>query len=413
MSLLYSMFSVNNRSYKKHVLPHLSGSVSNDLMLLVDSSLAFKYDSFQARVGEWSKLWDVGVDPSCKMPPNSKFTESFDDVSDRSAYQLLEFFRTKNKNRIIVYYSGGIDSTIVVCSILRNFSTADLKYVDIALSMESIIENPYFYEHYIKPNFNVVNSAEHFYGDRSDAVYVSADSGDAMFGTELGLKFYQWFDSLNHQLCLQGQVQRIDNFDPTDTHYSKIQQELILFFNNLRTPIQFDNFTPADTGYNFGKEFYSKVEHNIRTSGFTIETVHDFFWWIIFNLKYVHCALRPAVLYNFAPNKKAFIEDSLYNWFGNAEYQLWSINNNNTGLKIKGSSPATYKFAGREYIYKVDGNTWYKHNKTKLASLPSIIVRNYKDNFSYLDTVFGIDSESYDSVHIDGDQFKTMLTKFV
>jgi hypothetical protein len=55
-------------------------------------------------------------------------------------------------------------------------------------------------------------------------------------------------------------------------------------------------------------------------------------------------------------------------------YQQWSMNNNNNGQKILGSA-ATYKKAGRDYIYDFDRNPWYQTFKLKLESMALNVVR--------------------------------------
>ena len=82
------------------------------------------------------------------------------------------------------------------------------------------------------------------------------------------------------------------------------------------------------------------------------------------------------------------------------DYQLWSMNNNNNGEKMKGLTLSTYKWASRKYIYSFDKNEYYFYNKIKMPSLPLLIARKYKTNFNDFDSKWGID-ENFNNVKIN------------
>jgi hypothetical protein len=65
----------------------------------------------------------------------------------------------------------------------------------------------------------------------------------------------------------------------------------------------------------------------------SIYSLHDFFWWIIFNLRYSHCALRGPLFYYSGTEIREAIADYLINWYKTSDYQLWSMGNNNNGQK--------------------------------------------------------------------------------
>ena len=95
----------------------------------------------------------------------------------------------------------------------------------------------------------------------------------------------------------------------------------------------------------------------------SIHSLHDFFWWLIFNIKYLNCAVRGSLYFNDRVEWKTAM-DRIVNWFGHNDYQLWSMVNNNNGQKIK-KTQASYKWAAREYIYDLDKNDWYKFFKIR------------------------------------------------
>jgi hypothetical protein len=168
-----------------------------------------------------------------------------------------------------------------------------------------------------------------------------------------------------------------------EVHYSQYKDVIIKHFSQPHDPM-------------FGENFYNKFVKNIETSSVPIYSLHDFFWWMIFNIKYLNCSIRGAIYFNDRIPVKEAIYDWIVNWFNGADYQRWSMVNNNNGEKI-GYSQSTYKMAGRKYIYDLDKNSWYFHFKIKLESLGGSIV--YAQNNDNLPTEmhpnarFGLDKD--------------------
>jgi hypothetical protein len=120
---------------------------------------------------------------------NPNFSLTFDQVTDQRFYDLKQ--KQENKPWIVMW-SGGIDSTVILTSILKNSSKADRQNVIVACNRISIYENPLFYYQHIKPNFSVIDSTNfnlnqdrlsRYYvinGDPADALYAGAFSQDML-----------------------------------------------------------------------------------------------------------------------------------------------------------------------------------------------------------------------------------------
>ena len=66
-----------------------------------------------------------------KMPEyDNTFDKSFEQVCDERAQFLLHYAEWKNK-KIAVMYSGGVDSTLILCSFLKNAKPNQLKNISI------------------------------------------------------------------------------------------------------------------------------------------------------------------------------------------------------------------------------------------------------------------------------------------
>lgn len=320
----------------------------------IDMAKRFGKNRFVARNGTWSNKLGVVIAPGFEMPSVEKnFKKTFSDVTSERALDIKKLIR-ESDSRVSVYFSGGIDSVICVSALKQNLDDKDLKKIDICMSSESVIENPNFFQKHILGSFNIIDSSKVNYQDveRHGNYAITCDQGDSIFGTELATEMYFKFNIENNK----------------DVHYSKYEDLIVQFFSIKESP-------------NFGRELYERLQLNIKSSQLEIFSLHDFFWWIIFNLKYMDCALRGSVFYyEGMQNRERSVNRTIINWFGSDSYQQWSMANNNNGQKIQGNSAGTYKWAGRQYIYNFDKDRWYLRYKLKLSSLINLANRNENRN---------------------------------
>ena len=338
--------------------------------LCLDIALFFNKNSFVARDGEWPCPWKYSIAPGFEMPKyDSKFSMNFEEVTNKSALEIRDLIKRTDK-RVAVYYSGGIDSTVCLIALLKNLTPEELKHIDLCLSSESIIENPYLFVKHITRKFNILDSAKIRYSEIEQAgnFAITCDQGDSVFGTEFGTHIYYNYRQLLQKVSPETR-RKLENYylkiSAAEVHYSEFADLLIAYFEHPRDP-------------SFGRHFYEALVQNIKTASVPIHSLHDFFWWIIFNLKYMECALRSSIYYYGGTNYSKSINETIINWFNHENYQKWSMVNNNTGQKIRGSTAATYKWAAREYIQSYDKNDWFFRHKLKLSSLKPLIWRNEK-----------------------------------
>lgn len=350
--------------------------------LWIDIAKYFSKNRLINRAGEWSSPWETQIVPGFEMPQfDLNFSMSFEEITDQRALDIKKLIQNTN-TRVAVYYSGGIDSTVCLVSLLKNLSMEELKLIDVCLSSESIIENPIFFYNHILNKLNIIDSSKLRYSDIQNQGHfaITSDQGDSIFGTELGTQMYYSYPQLLNSISEKSKSNlanlNLKISDP-DVHYSQFADLLIAYFN-------------LDTNPDFGKQFYEKLHQNILSVNVPIQSLHDFFWWYIFNIKYMECALRSSIYYYLGSDIKKSIQSTVINWFNHENYQKWSMVNNNNGEKINGNTTATYKWAARKYIYSYDKNDWYFNYKSKLSSLKNIIRRN-DDSNSKLD-IFSMDT---------------------
>jgi hypothetical protein len=308
------------------------------------------FSCLSPRLGSIDSPLPMVVLPELVLPQyEDKFNKSFADITNQTAIEL------KNKihqtgNPAVVLYSGGIDSTLVVSAILKNFSSTELDLVNIILSDDSIKENPEFYAKFICPNFNILSFNDYSLDDLFDLNYtiVTGIGGDEIFGPqwpEYTIRFFR---------------------DIIRSPYKQHQSEIERYFA----------FGASES---FGKWFYQQIDQNITETKIPIESVFDFFWWKCFNLKTISMALTNLVMHTTVEPKKSLKQ--LNHWFLNQDYQLWSMARNEVKTQI---DPLIHKFPAKQYIYDLDKNELYYKYKIKTSSF-SLVYPEINNNVFALD----------------------------
>ena len=108
-------------------------------------------------------------------------TKTFEETIDTIAVNIINLVSNSNK-KLAVWFSGGTDSTTVLCAILKNSSlTFQKEKLLIRLTKDSIDEYPWFFENYIngKLEYKFSRLSDYF----NDSYYnVDGVFGDTVFG---------------------------------------------------------------------------------------------------------------------------------------------------------------------------------------------------------------------------------------
>lgn len=384
--------AIENASYEGEYYINLSRKLNpNRLISRCDAKWAIPFDQ---------QLW-----PGYEMPVyDPKFSKTFKDVTDERAVEIKR--RIDNGERFGVYYSGGIDSTVILVALLKHLNRKQLKNITLVCNAASIANNSRFWKDHLANKFQVLDSSLHKYDSliALGLTPITGDTGDCLFGTTFATHFYynhrEFSFNESHDGIKEEYEIDIRDFTSGDVHYSQFKDSLVKYFT-----VSSDNGFPfanlPSPPENFGEYLYYKMDQHARTAPMQIHSLHDFFWWYIFNLKYLNTAVRGLGYYNDTQNVRK-LHDVVVNWYHTDDYQQWSMNNNNNGTKIQ-LTPASYKKVSRDYIYDYDQDENYYHfklkienvgllyNKQKVNHLPG----SFKPNFR-----FGIDS-NYNIVSIN------------
>ena len=300
------------------------------------------------RYGTWDNnpVWDFAIPDRAIGPDLSNTTNlSFEEVTDQRAHEFKSIINQTGK-RVVLFWSGGIDSTVVLAALIKNLSPTELAMVDIVMTNESYYENPLFFEKFIRNSkFNIID----FY--------------------EMNSRFQNDSTLLNSCIITDGVpadklwvVERI-------LHYAAIHGPRVLTESYKTSKSELINFAASYMGNAINAEhFVDLVFNNIEETNAPIETVADFFYWINFNYHWIgHIYMYYANTLAGDPANLSLYNTASMPWYETHDYQRWSFSQQAvTARNI--TNMRDYKMLAKQYIYSLDKNNYYMMLRTKTGS---------------------------------------------
>jgi hypothetical protein len=295
-----------------------------------------------ARYGK-TKIWDFYHDPDYVSCPqlDQRFTQSFSEVTDSRATDIKKTMLQQNQE-LAVFWSGGIDSTVALSAIVKNFNAADLKNVTVFANNQSYFENPIFYHSVIeKYQLQTVNF-KNFSGNAIQKLFeryivIDGEPADKLWIVNGIFKFESVYGAGSSEKSL-----------------AEMSDKFIEFLSNHMSVDQ-------------AHEYYQLLMQNIKEAEIEISTVGDLFWWINFNFHWVDHLL---IWYQQFPNKSApaykQYKKNYKPWYNSDEYQLWSLSD--LPKSIQHDRQDLYKMPAKQYIYDLNQDSFYLNYKSKLGS---------------------------------------------
>jgi len=273
--------------------------------------------------------------PFMEMPKFIPFADSFADVCDRRAIQLMEQAKKTGK-KLAIMYSGGIDSTAILCSLLKNCGKQDLKdHVIVLLSHVSINENPNFYYDHVIKYFECISSYRFpFFLGNDDYLFVSGENADQLFGSQVigeYTKMYPYSDMMK----------------PIDEVKDRIIDWMVIKLKDRKR----------------SEYWFDKLKQLAGAAPISIDTAYKFFWWVNFTTKWQSVYVRILAFAQNQDNIK--LEENYTTFFSPVEFQLWSLNNSDS---LMADVPSMSKWVAKQYILDYNGDESYLL-KPKVGSL--------------------------------------------
>lgn len=279
--------------------------------------------------------------PHLKMPQFTKFSKTFEEICDDRAKFLLEKAKKDNR-KIAVMYSGGVDSTLILVSFLKNATKEELKNIVVLLSNASIKENINFYYDFVIKNFTCVSSFRFPYFLGNDKyLMVSGENADQLFGSQVN-------DSYTRN------NPHSDLFRPI----GEVKDKVIDWFERK---------IEDDYNKKYAEDIFDLFQRIVDNAPISLENTYKFFWWINFATKWQSVYVRVLA---YAVNKKGIkIEENYTTFYSPLEFQLWAMNNTDSFVK---EEPGTSKYIPKKIICDFTKDYSYM-KKPKIGSLSTIV----------------------------------------
>jgi len=277
---------------------------------------------------------------SCTLPQFKEQHLTFEELCEQRARQLLDLAR-KTSRKLAVMYSGGIDSTLMLVSLLKTATAQELKdHVIVLMSEFSIRENPNFYHDYIKKCFQRESSyLIHAYLGNSNYIILTGEGNDQLFGSAVTQKIVQdRGDDIVLGQPNRGEIITSLNYATHD----ELQSEKIA-------------------------EIFDRI---VDAAPIEIPTLFHYYWWLNFVLKWQNVYNRLLCFTAGSNRSTVKPEDNYFSFYQNTDFQLWSMNN--TDKMIQGNW-RSYKYHCKEIIYAFNKDRDYLDNKAKWGSLARVM----------------------------------------
>lgn len=291
------------------------------------------------------------------MPTNfSNFNKSYSEICLERANYFLELSKKTNK-KILILWSGGIDSTTVVVSFILAGAKKD--DIIIALNNSSIHEHFKFYYNCIRNKFDIISSEGMCDYISGEYVVVGGEHNDQIFGSDIIHKAYVYFGiDLVFDLATENNIKKV--------------------------------FAVSNMNDDSMKFWYDLLKNHSKYSHTEIRTVYDFFWWYNFAFKWQSVFFR--LLTRISPYSRQivnreFVDQYYHQFFVTEDFQKWSMLNPDKKI---GKTWNTYKLAARQFIYEFDKDIEYYTYKSKYGSLSKVfrhrqVPEGLDKDFNYLD----------------------------
>lgn len=293
----------------------------------------------------------VSVKSLFPMPKFREMKKSFEALCDERATELLQRAE-KLGVKLNVLYSGGIDSTLMLVSLIKNADRGQKDNIVVLLTEDSILENPNFYSEHIRGKLATDSSESFPYLLGTKNLIVGGEHNDQLFGSDM-----------------VGRL--ILRFGPgvINAPYDRGMFKTV--------------FTEACGDERGVERFLDLFEKLASVAPVPIQSNFDHLWWINFSLKWQSVFMR-MLCYTTARNVKNIDDEYIrtyYNHFySTEEFQLWSMNNQDKKIK---DSWSTYKWPCKEIIYDYTKDAEYRDTKVKRGSLHGLLLQ--QDSFDFID----------------------------
>lgn len=283
------------------------------------------------------------------IPTLRPLRATYEDICNARAVELLARAEQYDVS-LNVAWSGGIDSTLILISLLKNATPAQKKRIVVLLTLDSIAENPRFYAEHIRGKLPCNSMTVFTYLLGTDQMLIGGENNDQVFGSDVIAKL-------------------INRFGPDIIHQPYRRDTFFTFFNEMLNDAKVTNFC------------VDLIERIASRANVALHTHYDYLWWLNFTVKWQFVVFR-MLPYTAPRNAHNITEDYLENrfnqFYNTPDFQLWSMNNMDKKIKDTWS---TYKWPAKDIIYDYTKDEEYWKFKQKRGSLGAVLQNQRSYNF--------------------------------
>ena len=337
-----------------------------------------RYKHLSEKISLLSNIWKIGVvnrlQPdslpfrhSIMFPTadySSEFNLTYKDCA-MSRIEDLDAIHKKTNYPIRLFYSGGLDSTMMFACLIEYYGMDRAKdIIEIYCSKESIIENPWLWDRYIRPNnFKLSSSTNHSHSWQDPVLSVVGEFNDQLMGGEPQMMKWVNFRKGN-DICAT--------------------PDLALLIKYFGFAYYQCNNSDIRTNFNNARIMAEDLVESSRLAPYKIENFFQMFsWWG--HLNYWH-GKYFAMMSSTKDTKldTDFFDNKYFQFFFSEKFQQWSVNYNRykTIDDIDNRKHFTKQLIS-EYLDIPEYD-----NKQKVNSWPG--VNNFIPGIKFIDSEFNI-----------------------
>jgi hypothetical protein len=275
--------------------------------------------------------------PWLLIPEYQPVTDDFGQICQQRAEEIWLTARQRNLT-VAVLWSGGIDSTLALTSLLSVANKEDRERLIILLNRDSIIEYDWFYHTFIKNKIRCTSSDLWHNWVRNDTILVTGEGGDQIV--------FSGFDSSRTKIIKdmtlgndKDSVLRALSYMTDDTQAAKV------CFENVIEPLM--EISPIDLGNKLSP-----------------------FWWTWFCIYWqprYFTLLKTILKGKISTITDSYLEMNWLMFFNSDSMQRWAMEN-----QTKFLSSGNEKMIFKKIIYDFTNDEIYLQNKQKFSSLQNI-----------------------------------------
>ncbi|SVA36450.1 uncharacterized protein METZ01_LOCUS89304 [marine metagenome] len=285
--------------------------------------------------------YDYAPMPALDLSINESVDEYFEIIAKEYVNKYSEIY---------LLWSGGIDSTAVLVSLMK--ARKSKNQLIVFYTSSSIEEYPWFYNEYKNEiKFELIDRSiwvgywlEWRLKYKNNYILLDGIPGDQLFTTA------RWVVGSNDSSLLANpKWHQHKIFKGSAKHAKRDWHDMLL-----------------DNSFTFGKNIYEKqlvidmMDEHIDHNNIHISNAYHFFWWLIF------CFGFHKMTCNFAKHENTF-HFNHKGFYNHKLMQKWSMYVHHKNL-LPMENISDHKLPFKDYIYKFTNDSNYKDNKEKKAS---------------------------------------------